>query len=79
MQRGNGRVRAEAIERLRVGHEAIGATPTQRVGPVEYHDANPSLGGGLHDEPEDVDMLIEAGPDVLNVVEQHVHAVQHLR
>ena len=69
--------RPEPVEEFIVGDEAIHVISGYWIWPVEYHNLDAVFSGRLHHKTEDVDMLIEACPDFLNVEHNYIHTFKH--
>ena len=51
----------------------------ERVRAVEHHEFLPVLGCGFHSEPHSGDEGVAAGADVLDVIDEHIYVLKHLR
>ncbi len=61
------------------GDAAFHLVSAERVRAVEHHEFLPVLGCGFHSEPHSGDEGVAAGADVLDVIDEHIYVLKHLR
>ena len=59
-------------------HRSLHRDAAERIGPVEHHEGDARLRRRLHRVGHRGDVGIDARADILQVEDQHFHAVQHL-
>ena len=73
MTHGKGKAADERAQR-RIDDRAFDGQAADRIGSIEDDDRNAGLACGLHDVREGVDEGVEAGADVLEVIDDRVEA-----
>ena len=69
---------AHEREEARLHEAAFYLIAAQRVRPVKNHYFNTFLGTGPHHQSESADESVGPGPDILDVINHYVDALQHL-
>ena len=73
------RIRADERLELRIEHMARSSDSAEWVRSIEHDKRQAGFGGRLHRKPHRRDVGVVTGPDALQVVDERVEPLEHLR
>ena len=72
-------IKSHKSSKFRLQQIALHQLSADRIGPVQHHEGLALLRSRLHRQGHGVDVGVEARPDILNVIHQHIDVFEHFR